>query len=99
MPLEVRALIHDVLVPVEPEPLEPLEDRARALVGAARLVGVLDAQQELAAEMPDIEPVEERGARAADVEIAGRRGSEAKSRCRVSAHVTGKDEKRERTRH
>ena len=47
--LEVRALVHDLLVPDEAEPLEALEDGARALVGAARLVGVLDAEEELAA--------------------------------------------------
>ena len=49
MALEIGALVHDLLVPLEAEPLETLEDRARALVGAARLVGVLDAEQELAA--------------------------------------------------
>ena len=47
MALEVRALMHDLLVPIESEPLEALENGAGALLGAARLVGVLDAQQEL----------------------------------------------------
>ena len=79
--LEVRALIDDLLVPRQAEPLESLEDRARALVGAARLVGVLDAEEELAAELLGVEPVEERGARAADVEVAGRRRSEAEAGC------------------
>ena len=40
-------------------------------------VGVFDAQHEHAAVAPGEEPVEERGARAADVQVAGRRGSEA----------------------
>ena len=79
MPREVRALIHDVLVPAEAEPVEALEDRARALVGAARAVGVLDAQQELAAVVLGVEPVEERRAGAADVEVSRRRRSEAKT--------------------
>src|SRR5690606_23666675 len=81
MPLEVGALEDDVLVPVEPEPLHAFEDRARRLVGGARLVRVLDAQQELAAELAGEEPVEERGAGAADVEVAGGAGGEPKARC------------------
>jgi len=48
---EIRALVNDFLVPVETEPLETFEDRARAFIRAARLVGVLDAEEEDAAEM------------------------------------------------
>jgi hypothetical protein len=47
--LEVRALEDDLLVPVEAKPLEPFEDRAGRVVGGARLVGVLDAEEELPA--------------------------------------------------
>ena len=71
MALEVRALKHDVLVPCEAEPLESFEDGARAFIGAARLVRVFDAQQELSAVLLDEQPVEERGAGAADVEESG----------------------------
>ena len=42
-------------------------------------IGVLDAQDEDAAVPPREEPVEQRRARAADVEIAGGRGCEADS--------------------
>ena len=45
--------------------------------GRARAVGVLDAQQELAAVVAGEQPVEQRGARAADMQEAGRRGGEA----------------------
>src|SRR5262249_57266362 len=79
MSRQVRALEHDVLVPTEAEPAESLEDRARALLGAASLVGVFDAQQELAAVVLDVQPVEERGAGAPDVEIARGRWSEAET--------------------
>ena len=79
VPLEVGALVDGLLVPREAEPLHPLEDRAGALVGAARLVGILDAQQELAAVVPDEQPVEEGRARATDVEVAGGGRREAKS--------------------
>ena len=80
--LEVRALEDDLPVPREAEPLEPLEDGARALVGAARLVGVLDAQQEHSVELSRVEPVEERRPRAADVQIPRGRRCEAKARSR-----------------
>src|SRR3982751_5946723 len=42
MPRESERLMHDVLVPVEAEPLESFEDGALALLRAARLVRVLD---------------------------------------------------------
>jgi len=70
MALEVRALVYDLFVPVQAEPLESLEDRAGARFGAARFIGVFDAKQELAAVMFDEQPVEERSASAADVEVA-----------------------------
>ena len=71
-PADVRPL-----VPVEPEPLERVEDVADVLLGGAVAVGVLDAEDERSAVMAREEPVEERGAGAADVEIAGGRRSEA----------------------
>jgi hypothetical protein len=43
----------------------------------ALAVGVLDAQQHLAAGVPRKEPVEQRRARATDVQVAGRGGREA----------------------
>ncbi len=69
---EIRALVRDLLVPGEAEPLESLEDRARAFVGAAGAIGVLDAEQERSAVLAREEPVVERRARTADVEIASR---------------------------
>ena len=75
MPRQIGALIDDLLVPEKAEPLEPLEDPARAFVGAARPIGILDAKQELTAVMLHEEPVDECRARHADVQVArGRRG-------------------------
>ena len=79
MPLEVCPLEHDCLVPEEVQPSEAIEDLTGLLVGAARLVRVFDAQEELAAVFLDEEPVDKRGARAADVEVTGWRGCEAES--------------------
>ena len=73
----VRSANARALVPVEPEPPQARED-ARHHVGRGTLrVGVLDAEDERSAVTSSVEPVEERGARAADVEIAGRARSEA----------------------
>ena len=68
-PIELEG---DLPVPVEPEPGERLLDLLGRLGDLAPGVGVLDAQVELAALVPGEEPVEERGANAADVEEAGR---------------------------
>ena len=54
-----------------------LEDHLHRLRRGALEIRVLDAQDELAAVMPGEEPIEESGARAADVQIAGRAGREA----------------------
>src|SRR2546425_9118356 len=79
MLLETRALIPDLFVPQQAEPLESIEDGARARFGAARPIGVLDAQQELAVVVLREQPIEKGSARAADVEIPGGRGGESKS--------------------
>ena len=58
-----------------PSQRERVEDDRDALVGAALLVGVLDAEDEGAAGLAGPEPVEERRADAADVQVPGRRGA------------------------
>ena len=85
-PPEIRALIHDLLVPEQSEPFEALENPARALLGTARPIRVLDAQQKVPAIMLDEQPVEESGARDADVEVARRRWCEAKARFGAVCH-------------
>jgi hypothetical protein len=66
----------DLLVPVEPEPGEPVEDHVDRFLGRARLVGVLDPEQRLAAVVAGVEPGEQPGAGVADVEEAGGRRRE-----------------------
>jgi hypothetical protein len=65
------------LVPVQPEPAQGVEDRVVALLAVARGIGVLDAEDEVAAGVARVRPVEERGADQADVRRAGRRRTEA----------------------
>src|SRR6185295_7726498 len=64
-------------VPIEAEPGETVEDRGDRRLGRARAVGVLDAQQELGPAPARVKPVEQRGARPADMQEAGGRGGEA----------------------
>ena len=61
----------DALGPLEPEPVQVLDHAALGLAGRALEVGVLDAQDERAALPARKQPVEERRARVADVQLPG----------------------------
>src|SRR5687768_4124116 len=75
------------LVPVEAQPVETIQN-PRDHVGRGPLdVGVFDAEHERAAVPARVEPVEERGAGAADMEVPGRRRS--KTDTRHGAHHVG----------
>ena len=76
MTIRALKLADRLAVPIQPQPFEPVENRLDRGLRRALAVGVLDAQQELAAEALGVEPVEQRGARAADVQKAGRRRRE-----------------------
>ena len=78
--LEIRAVVASrlrPLIPVEPEPSQPLRDRLHRRRRVARLIGILDAQNERSAVLASQQPVEQRRARATDVKKAGGRGREA----------------------
>ena len=70
-------------VPVQAEPFKSIVNRSYRFFDMARPVGVFNAQNEFAAVMPRKEPVEERCSRAADVEIASRRGGETDADIRI----------------
>ena len=84
MALRPRELVDRLPVPIEPEPAQAVEDGQDRTLGGARLVGILDAKQHLAALGPRIEPIEQCRARAADMEITCRR--RRKSRDDFFAH-------------
>ena len=71
------ALEHRRLVGRKPQPGQAFEDLVDSFLRAALLVGILDAQQVLAAVAPGEQVVEQRGAGAADVQVAGGGGREA----------------------
>ena len=70
-------------VPENAEPAEAVEYGLQRLGAVAFGVGVVDAQDELPAHLPREEPIEERGADAADVQIT--RGA----RCEARAYGHG----------
>ena len=78
----VRSADERAFVPVEAEPSHPVEDPFDHLLRRSLDVGVFDPQHEHAAVPARVEPVEERRAGAADVEVAGGRGSEPDANCR-----------------
>src|SRR6185503_3745159 len=57
------------LVPLDPEPAQALQDRALVLRPRALAVGVLDAQHEAPSAPARVGPVEQGGARPADVQV------------------------------
>src|SRR6185436_4417802 len=66
-------------VPVQTEPAEIPEDGRLGFGGRPLDVGILDAEHELAARPARHQPVEERGARIADVQLPGWARSESQS--------------------
>ena len=72
-----RGLVDDLAVPIEAEPLQPVDDGVDRRLRGALAVGVFDAQHHPAAVLLGVEPVEQRRARAADMQKAGGRRSEA----------------------
>ena len=62
----------DRLVPQETEPAQILIDACDELGPATLAVGVFDAQQKLATAAAGQQPVEERGARIAEMQLAAR---------------------------
>ena len=87
MAFRARELIDGLAIPVELEPAQAIENGEDRAFGGARLVGILDAQQHLAAGVLGIEPIEQRRARAADMQIA--RGRGRKTRDDLFAHAIG----------
>ena len=68
------------LVPVQAQPTEAVEDRTQGLARVSPLIGIVDAQDEPPAVAAGEEPVEQRGAHAADVQVARRTPPR---RCRI----------------
>jgi hypothetical protein len=70
-------------IPVEPEPAEILLDRGGELLGRARGVGVVEAEDQRAAAFAREEPVDERRAGVAEMEAPRRARGEAQDRAQA----------------
>ena len=70
-------LEHGFTVPIESQPVEPGNDRVDGCLSRTGTVGVFDPEQRLAAMVAGIEPVEQGGAGATNVEKTRRRRGEA----------------------
>jgi hypothetical protein len=68
------------LIPFHAEPAHAIEDALHHIFRGALEIGILDAQNEGATGVPGKEPVEEGSARAAYMQIAGRRGRKTNAR-------------------
>jgi hypothetical protein len=64
-------------IPIEAKPPQSVVDHLHCFGSIARCIGILDAQDELAAGMAGEEPIEESRPRAADVQVASGRRSES----------------------
>ena len=64
-------------IPIDAQPLETIDDRPQGLGDVPPRVGIVNPQQKLPAVLPGIEPIEQRGPHAADVQVAGGTRSEA----------------------
>jgi hypothetical protein len=83
----VRTADVRAFVPIDAQPAEAVQDRGERFVDVSLRVGVVDPQNELAAVPAGEQPVEERRAHAADVQIAG--GARGEASADGAGHVTG----------
>ncbi len=75
----IRTADVGAFVPIETEPLDIFDELGFIARFAALEVGVFNAEDEGSALLAREEPVEERGARVADVNLSGGRGGKANS--------------------
>ncbi|MET3929344.1 hypothetical protein ABIE51_001231 [Lysobacter sp. OAE881] len=89
--LQALRLVDRAFVVGQAQPLHRLQDRVDGRLRAAFAIGVLDAQDELAAATARLQPAVQRRAGAADVQVAGGTGGETGA----AAHA-GDSERRKR---
>ncbi len=75
----VRAADLGPFVPIDPQPLQAVEDRRQGFLDVPLLVGIVDPQDELAAVPPGKEPAEQSRADPTNMEVARRAGSKPRA--------------------
>src|SRR5579864_7301232 len=83
LPADIRPFI-----PIEPKPLQICDQLAFKACLAAVHVGVFDAEHHRSALLPRKQPVEQSGARIADVKMSSRGGSKTHANFGILSHAT-----------
>jgi hypothetical protein len=78
-----------LLIPAEFEPIQPVEYGIELFLRIASHIRVVDSQDHGSAILSGVQSVENKGARAADVKIAGRRGRKTDSHMNAQYNVYG----------
>ena len=78
MQIEALALAVE-FIPAELEPVEAVEDGIERLLGVAFDIGIVDAEDHRSGVVAGVQPIEDKGPGAADVEVSGRRRGETHS--------------------
>jgi hypothetical protein len=89
MAIGAGELEHGIAIPVDAQPFQAREDRVDRRLRRARAVGILDTEQEFAAVMAGIQPVEQRRPCAAEVQVASRRRRKARDDRRARGRRSG----------
>ncbi len=79
-------MIKRLVVPVEAKPGKAAQNRIDRFLRGAFAIRIFDPQEELAARVPRVKPVEQGRARAPDVQIAGGRGRKTQDGLRIFWH-------------
>ena len=80
-PLRIGTVGSRPFVPVDSQPLEPVENRLQCFGNVPFRIGIVDPQNELPTGLSSQQPIKKRGANAANVEIAGWTGSKSGTNC------------------
>src|SRR5207248_3393079 len=74
VPLRARKLVDRLAVPIDAKPSQPIENGVDRRLRGTLAIGILDPEQHLSATPACVKPIEQSGARPADMQEAGRRG-------------------------
>ena len=88
----VRATHFRALIPLDAQPAKAVQNGLQGRRHVALLVGIVDPQHEMAAVLAGEEPIEQRRAHAANVQVSGRTGSKTGTDHAGQGLIAGKDE-------
>ncbi len=87
VPVGAGELINRLAIPIEAQPFHSFQNRIHRLGCGALTVGILDAEQECAARVFGIKPVEQRSSCAPDMQETGGRGRKTQDGFGIVGHI------------